>query len=193
MRLLILTAFISMVSLSSITADEKAPFRVAVVDMLQLLDQYDKSKDLEKQLESEYAKEDEKVKKIREEISAMTAELRIAAEDKANSITRQIKEKEFSIKMTEDSLKESLANKHRRFTQSVYEDIKEMVALQAKELGIQLVLRKSMAKGQSDREIQMEMMNNMIIFHSDEVDLTSVVLKMLNTRYQQMNKEESVK
>ncbi len=177
----------------SVKAQEKpGGLKVGVVDVLSLLENYEKSKALEKKLEERYGHEEVDLKKLQEEIGDLEGQFKIAGEAAKGEIRLKIREKEGTFKVRRDNLQETLANQHRLYTEEVYNDIKEAVAFYGKDHGYDIVLKKSAFDDPDHRQLQMEMVSNVVLFNRPDMDITTEVLNLLNARYRQAgsNKKE---
>lgn len=176
---------IVMLAASAAFSQEPAkPLRVAVVDVPRVMDGYEKSKKFEKMLEEQFNKEKQKLKDLQDEREEIRKQSRTAGDAKKEELALKIQELEYKFKLTEDNVQKTLAIHHRRYTQEVYGEIRDEVALYGKEKNYDIILKKSSFDDKdNDQQMQIEMMSNMVLFNKEAMDVTAEVLDRLNTRF----------
>lgn len=187
---LFISVFCLLTGFNFLSAQEKegANPKIAVVDVLKLIDDYEKSKDLEKKLEMQFEKEEKDIMDLENDIKELKAKVAIAGENNLEAFQKELQEKEIRSKIKRDNIKKVLGKQHSKYTQEVYQDIKDAVAEYGKDQGFALVLKKSDFDIKNEQMLQAEILGNMLLYHEESMEITTAVLNMLNTKYRQLQK-----
>ena len=144
-----------------------AEFRVATVDIAQILNETSESKDAREKLNEQSQKAKAKVEKRRKELQEMESDLKdkdVALDSKeAEDFRKEAKEFRRFVKDTEDTLKREFLRSNTKVTKEALDAIKAY----AKANKIDLVLD----KGSAGRSA--------VIFGAASVDITNAVIKKL--------------
>ena len=164
--------------------------KVAVVDVLKLIDEYEKSGELEKKLEDQFAKEEKMIKDLESEIKSLRAELSYAGENKKEELQKKILEKEISYKVKRENIKKDLGRKHIKFTEDVYLDIVKAIRQYGEKEKVDMIFKKSDYERVKEPQMKMKLLNEMeILYNKNSMDITDEVLSLLNTKYRQLQKK----
>jgi len=161
--------------------------RVAVCDIVEVFDNYQRAKDLTavmkeqaKRIEAEDEKRGKAIDAINMELESLKAgspehEKRL---DEATRLT--IERRAWREFQTAKNMRN-----HHRLTLEMYNEIRGMVARVAKEKGYHLVVHRNRSKleTQNTRELLQAIAARKVIFAAEEVDLTEAVLARLNQAF----------
>lgn len=165
-------------------APAAAPTSVAAVDVKELLENYQRAKDLketlnkrQKQLQDEATKRKQAFESINDDLKGLK-EGSPEFEKRVNEQRRMAIEADSWIKFESQLLE---ADSHRLF-RALYEDIRKMTALVAQEQGYKIVLFAEHTMGRSNTTSDLAAMieNRKVLYADPSVDLTEVVLRKLN-------------
>jgi len=177
------------VALSSSEAQAPAgapPSHVAVCDIVDVFNNYQRAKDLTAKLnerrEAIKAEADKRLKEIENRRLEMEG-LKVGSkehEQRLNEVQRLTIERQAYLQF-QDAL---AMREHRNLTKEMYEEILAMVAAVAKERGYDLVLyRESEPLSAEGQEIVRQIQSRKVLYASEKIDLTETVLGRLNQAY----------
>lgn len=168
------------------TAVPTAP-RVAVCDVALAFEQYNRAKDLGRQMEtrqSEMAAEDER---------------RVAAITRANGNLEALAVQSPEYQRAQDEYQRlvlehqvwrqfeqaRLVREHRLLTEQMYSEILRVIEEYARENGLDLVLYRDIVDLQSETtaELQLKMTQRKVLYNSSAMDITDAVIRRLNAQY----------
>ncbi len=182
-----LSAVVLSHSLAQPAAAPAAPTRVAVCDVVEIFNNYQRAKDLTAKLNERrkaiQAENDDRGKKIDDKQEEMKALKKGSKEYEArfNELQRMVLEREAWLKF-----QETLAvREHHRLTVEMYEEIQKMIGALAKERGVQIVLFRDPENitSQNTAELLRQIGMRKVLYSDGSVDMTEDTLRRLNEAY----------
>lgn len=181
-------------SLSSFA--EEGGIRIAVVRIQEAFNDYERTKEMRKIIETSFQQQKDAVEKLAEEIEAMKAEMR---KDSAKLIPgsyqmferlQNIKNKEYLHKTQSDSYREDLNGEMVNFYQTIFGDFQNAVGEYAKQANIDIVIRSAdqELKNKDAFGIQNEIGLKIIHYYRPALDITAQVIQVMNRNYQATKK-----
>jgi Skp family chaperone for outer membrane proteins len=167
----LLAMFLAMVTCS-------AEIKIAVVDEQKVMDQYEKSDQLVKQLEAGFRQKEKELKDLESSITQAEKEMRTASASKRQQLFETITKNRIELDVTKKFMSEYFSSQRNRFTVQVVQDIEKAIEVVAKESGYDLVLRKTVPGPRESHKT--------VFYHSDKLDITAQVLSYLNAKFRQM-------
>lgn len=161
--------------------------RVAVCDIVEIFDNYQRAKDLTAQMNEEAGKiraENEKRGKAIDDIKTELENLNPGSKEYEKRLD-EIERLTINRKAWLDYMTAKNMRNHHRLTREMYEEIRAMVARVAKERDLKLVIHRNRSKVSSNntRELLAAIANRKVIYAAEELDLTEVALARLNQAY----------
>jgi len=157
------------------------PPRVAVVDIQQVFDLYDKKKDLKVEFEGEVRKADEKLKAMDTRLKQIEEELPNLEQGPKK---RALQFEKFSIEQDGKELKEKeavrLQKLELKFYQDMRDEITDEIQAYAKALDLDLVLEKTF---NADVGPRASIRWAIVHFTKPELEITSEIAARLNSKY----------
>ncbi len=164
-----------------------APTKVAVVDMVKLFNNYDRTKKVNARLAKRQNELKAERKKLVDKIGAMRAELANFNPDSKDFYERQ--KKLFRMSVDLKSLtqvgKEDIKREFRLSTEKIYKEIVDVVGEVAKQTGYELVLYLDAVPIRSDSfpTLLEKIRQRKVIYSSPRIDITRQALDYLNQKY----------
>lgn len=174
-------------SLAQPAVKTATPTRVAVCDVVEIFNNYQRAKDLTATLNDRrkgiQAENDDRGKKIDDKQEEMKALKQGSKEYEArfNELQRMVLEREAWLKF-----QETLAiREHHRLTVDMYEEIQKMITALAKERSIQIVLFRDPENitSQNTAELLRQIGMRKVLYSDGSVDMTEDTLRRLNEAY----------
>ena len=168
-----------------------APTRIAICDLVDVFNNYQRAKDLTAKLNERRLAIKAEGKKRSDAIDALRQEL-----DSYKQGTKKYKETVHQIQwqslQAQGWLKyqDALAlEEHRDLTKEMYKEIREMIAQLAKQRGISVVLQREPGEIETDDTTQLlrQIYNQKVLYSAEELDITEAVLLSLNQAYRAKN------
>jgi Skp family chaperone for outer membrane proteins len=178
MRILTFFCIVIFSQLSLIAADAK----ITVVDEQFLIDNYDKSVDLIKKLESRFKKEESKMKVLEEKIIAAKKDIMLAGSSRKETLLGQMRRFEVEYKVNKEYLTEMLSMKRNQYTKEVLQDIHKAIEKYSTDNNIDLVIRKNLPVNRGEQK------QKFVFFNKEKMDITKDILNMINSQYKKNNK-----
>lgn len=192
-RVILLLAGVALVAglairdLAAQPAPKKAAGPVAVCDITDLLENYQKAKDLYNSLNDRRLKLDNEEKDRIAKTDAIQAELKDLKsgspeyEKRFSELQRQVFDREVWKKF-ESAL---LLREHHRYSRMLYDDIRNTIATVAREQGIQVVLfaEHRLRETRDFGEFSQVMESRKVLYAEPGCDITEMVLKRINDDY----------
>lgn len=165
-----------------------APTRVAVVDMSNVFDNYNRSKEAQNQLREFQQKVETKLKQMRDQIEALKAELDNFNPDSDDYLKRSEELLELTIKFDVSRRVESekAARKMRTMCEEIYREITQAIQAAAEQSGYDLILYKDEVKIQKKDKLNVvreKILQRKVLYAHADIDLTEPVLRRLNQAY----------
>ena len=161
--------------------------RLAVCDIVEVFDNYQRARDLTQQLEEKSRQIEAENGRREQAIRAIQAELQSLKPGSAEYEKRldEIQKLTIDRKAWLDFETAKNMRNHHRLTKEMYEEIVAVVAQVAKELTCQLVIQRdrSQLKSENTPELIRRISALKVIYAAPEVDMTEVVLQRLNMAY----------
>ena len=154
-----------------------AELKVAVVDEQMVMDKYEKSEQLVKQLEMGYRKKEQELKALETSIADWKKELRTASASKRQQLLASITKSQIELDVTKKYMTEFFGSQRNAFTVQVVGDIEEAIEAVAAQAGYDLVLRKTVPGPRESHKT--------VFYHSDKLDISAQVLDYLNNKFRQ--------
>lgn len=154
-----------------------AELKVAVVDEQMVMDKYEKSEQLVKQLESGYRKKEQELKVLEASIADLKKEVRTASSSKRQQLIASITKSQIELDVTKKYMTEFFGSQRNAFTVQVVADIEEAIEAVASAAGYDLVLRKTVPGARENHKT--------VFYHSDKLDISAQVLDYLNNKFRQ--------
>ena len=139
---------------------------IGYIDLAKIFDQYEKTKDSDKDLEVEWQGRQSEIKELREEITRLKDELEVLSEDakakKQDVIDSKIKELQNFTKEIQDEL----TGERNEIVRKILEDIDAVINQYGKSNGYDLILNE-----------------RVLLYRTEDLDLTGEIVKILNDKY----------
>lgn len=178
-------------------AEESAmPHKVALIDMATVFEQYKKFEELRKELRGEMEQGEAKLQELGKQLIELQKEL-TSGTLKEGSPEQIEKEKEFTkmqaeAEATKRDLQREFARKEAKIYQTVYNDATAAVSKAATKFQYTLVLRYSREQPNiNDPQALMQFISRQIVYHRDEDDITDMVVKYLNDKYEKTGRGDT--
>ena len=139
---------------------------IGYIDLAKIFDQYEKTKDSDKNLEVEWQGRQSEIKALREEITRLKDELEVLSEDakakKQEAIDSKIKDLQNFTKEIQDEL----TGERNEIVRKILEDIDTIINQYGKSNGYDLILNE-----------------RVLLYRTEGLDLTGEIVKILNDKY----------
>lgn len=163
--------------------------KVGLIDMAHLFKEYKRFADQREILKAEIAKTDEKAKAMGLQLQSLAKQLKSGTIAQDSPDYQKIETQMVKLKSEFDIFRQQAQREFLKKESAIYKDIyvevSEAVEQYAKFYKYTLILRFSRNKvdaSEDPREL-IQNMNNLVIFHREEFDITDRVLTFLNQRY----------
>ncbi len=170
-----------------------APTRVAVVDMVKVFNDYERTKEVNKRLAKRQEEMKAKRKELIDKIEAVKAELENFQPDSKDYYERQKKLFKLSVELKSYTqvATEDIKREFRLMTEDIYKQIVDAVGDVARTTGYDLVLYLDAVKirGDSFPALLEKIRQRKVIYSSKNIDITKSVLNYLNQKYKLENKK----
>ena len=139
---------------------------VGYIDLAKIFDQYEKTKDSDKNLEEEWQSKQSKIKELREEITRLKDEIGVLSESvkakKQEIIDGKIRELQEFTKEIQDEL----TSKRNEVVSQILKDIDTVIEEYGKDNGYNLIFNE-----------------RVLLYHAESLDVTDKIVKILNDSY----------
>ena len=166
MSKLVILAFLVSLSLAAVNMARAAGDKIAYMDLGKVFDEYNKTKDLDKQLESKSGAKQGERDKLVAEIKKMKDDLDLAKEADRAKKTAAVQEKLNKLQDFDKESKDSLRKDRDDMARTILKEIKDTIDDIGKKEGYVYILD-----------------SRAVLFGSDANNLTDRVLKILNDKY----------
>ncbi|MBN1941898.1 MAG: OmpH family outer membrane protein [Phycisphaerae bacterium] len=167
--------------------------RVAVCNIEEVFNEYQRGKDGTKELNEEgeqiEAENKRRVKKA-EELQTQLEGFKPDSQ-KYDETLQAAQQNEISRQVWLQMKQQEILRRHRRLTEEMFREIRAMVADVAKEKGFDVVLQGQsgdLRDVQNAQQVIAQIERQKVLYNTPEVDITAVVLQRLNEGYQLRNK-----
>ncbi len=187
--------FTSLLIRSGQAADKPspAPTRVAVVDMVKVFNDYERTKEINKRLARRQEELKAKRKELIDKIEAVKAELDNFQPDSKDYYERQKKLFKMSVELKSYTqvATEDIKREFRLMTEDIYKQIVNAVKDVAESSGYDLVLYLDAVKIQGDSfpALLEKIRQRKVIYSSKHIDITQHVLNYINQKYKLSHKK----
>lgn len=181
----VISAFGTFLQVASGQAKSSIPHRVALVDVGYIFAQSNKFKSLRADWTADFNEKDKRLKEEVTKIRGMGKELEDYKKGSSEYLSKQKEILQVSAQVEAERKENTLdlARKESQFYQEVYAEIAHAVRLYAEAKRYTLVLRFNRADETSDDPQKVvQTIQKMVVFHQDEDDITSAILKHLNSK-----------
>jgi len=190
MIVLLVAAVAGLMVVTHLDAQAKNPVSgesIAVCNVVEVLNNCQKAKDLTADLNKERGRIEAEVKTRTEAIDAMGKELKLLEvgsaqyEQRLSESQRQAINRDAWLKYEQSKM----VRMHQKFTREMYTDVQNAVKEVAKSRGCKIVLyqQRGSLRAQSTADMRMEISQRKVIYSDDSVDITSSVLLRMNAAY----------
>ena len=147
---------------------EGGALTIGYIDLAKIFDQYEKTKDSDKNLETEWQDKQTEIKALREDITRLKDELELLSESakgkKQEIIDSKIKELQDFTKEIQDEL----TSERNEIVRQILKDIDTVINQYGESNGYDLILNE-----------------RVLLYHSEGLDLTDKIVKILNDNYKE--------
>ena len=141
---------------------------IGYIDLAKIFDQYEKTKDSDKNLETEWQGKQSEIKELREEITRLKDELEVLSDaakaKKQEIVDSKIKELQGITKEIQDEL----TGERNEIVRQILKDIDTVINKYGESNGYDLILNE-----------------RVLLYHAEDLDLTSDIVKILNDKYKE--------
>lgn len=172
------------------TAPATTPHKVGLIDMAYIFKNYKKFEDRRETLKAEIMKTDEAAKSMAEQLKGIETELKSGKFKPESPEYQSLEAKGFALKgqfeQFSTKAKRDFLMKESEIYKEVYLEVTQAVNQYAQYYKFTLVIRfsREMINGDEEARELIQGMNNLVIYHDPEFDITEKVLVFLNGRYQ---------
>ena len=156
---------IALVMPASLQAKSDA-LNIGYIDLAKIFDQYEKTKDSDKNLETEWQGRQSEIKELREEITRLKDELELLSESakakKQEVVDSKIKELQGFTKEIQDEL----TSERNEIVRQILKDIDTIINKYGESNGYDLILNE-----------------RVLLYRAEGLDLTDKIVKILNDKY----------
>lgn len=169
-------------------ADEGAPHRIGVVDIEYIFEKYDKVKAEFEDLKGQAQQQEDTLKAMQKRGQELVEELKSLKEDTPEFKAKQEKLYQYQAQFEgkRKQYQTEFKREDARIALTIYQEIQDAVKVVASHNNITLVVKCSRSEaGNANNPMKTQvMMNQAVVFHRKQDDMTDLVLKLLNQRYQ---------
>ena len=162
---------------------------VAVIDMLEVFANYDRFEDVREQLVAEIKADGAKSEAVAEEVQAIRATLaqgtyKQDSEDYLQ-LAVKLKNKETELQAEQMRLSQRYMKKEAELYKQIYDDITKMVArlCEARKYSLVIRYKQSGVEGAEQTGEILNGMNQLVIYHAPQDDITATIIKALDRTY----------
>lgn len=141
---------------------------IGYIDLAKIFDQYEKTKDSDKNLETEWQGKQTEIKELREEITRLKDELEVLSEaaklKKQEVVDSKIKELQDITKEIQDEL----TGERNEIVRQILKDIDTVINQYGESNGYDLILNE-----------------RVLLYRAEGLDLTDKIVKILNDKYEE--------
>jgi len=166
-------------------ADE-APHRVALIDMNYVFQNYEKLKYLKEDLQAKAQEEQNRLKELYKKIQADQAVLKDLAEGSEDyqKLDRKITQMASQLETQNKLSQRELQKENAKIVHTIYLEVQDVIAEFCDHFKFTLVLQINRGEiNSSDPNKLMQILNQPVVYHRKQDDLSVGVLKELNQRY----------
>lgn len=189
---LVLVAGVSLVSFTRSQAQSPlggaAPTKVAVCKVVQIFAEYQRGKDLTKDLNAQgqaIQAENEKRTKKGDELKTQLEGYKVGS-PKHEETLEAARRHEISRRVWLQMKQQEMLRKHKRLTEEMFKDIRATVAEVAKEKGYDLVMQSQLSELQDSQNVQQlvaQIDRQKVLYNTPAIDITATVLQRVNESY----------
>ena len=160
---------------------------IATCNVVEILNNCQKAKDLTAKLNKERARIEEEVEKRNAAIDNLTKELKLLTSG-SEEFEQRFAEKQRLVINREAWLKFEQAKAlrtHQTLTREMYDEVQKAIGIVAKSRGVKLVLHQQRGKlrANTTAEMRAEISQRQVVYSDETVDITTSVLSSLNASY----------
>jgi len=172
--------------------------KVAVVDLVEVFNEFDQTKVLGQQMGELTARLSQEADRRVEEIKAAAEQLKATNPDTPdwNKRNRELKLMKLNFGVWKEIERETLEGDHLRWTKRTYQTLTDEVARVAQAKGYDLVITREVLEtdipGMKMDILRQQIFNRKVVYSASEVDLTQEVLLNLNAAFEKAGGAASV-
>lgn len=173
------------------SAPATTPAKVGLIDMAHLFKEYDRFKDKSEELKADVQKSNEQAKQMGERMQTLANQIKSGTVKPNTPEAKQIEDQLVQLSAQFEAFKKTsqrdFLRKESQIYKEIYLEVTEAVAQYAKFYNYTLIIRfsRNNVDESNDPRQLIQSMNNLVIYHRPEFDITNSVLAYLNKRYQQ--------
>ncbi len=139
---------------------------VGYIDLAKIFDQYEKTKNSDKNLEAEWQGKQSEIKKLREEITRLKDELEVLSESAKSKKQEVIDSKIKELQDFTKEIQDELTGERNEIVKQILEDIDTVINQYGESNGYDLILNE-----------------RVLLYRTEGLDLTNKIVKILNDKY----------
>ena len=175
-------------------ARDASQLKIGVVNINQVLDKYEKRKDLEKQFLAFRTQAEQQLRQKQGEIKSLREEIQLLD---MGSESRRKNEEAIEKKMLYQQLEEKMAEtnlsrKEKEFFEELYQDVCREIENLGKKEKFDIILKKEdlELKSADILELRLKIGIGTVLFYSDALDVTAKVVEALNSHHSKQIEEK---
>ncbi|HLG29295.1 MAG TPA: OmpH family outer membrane protein [Candidatus Brocadiales bacterium] len=175
-------------------ARDASQLKIGVVNINQVLDKYEKRKDLEKQFLAFRTQAEQQLRQKQGEIKSLREEIQLLD---MGSESRRKNEEAIEKKMLYQQLEEKMAEtnlsrKEKEFFEELYQDVCREIENLGKKEKFDIILKKEdlELKSADILELRLKIGIGTVLFYSDALDVTAKVVETLNSHHSKQIEEK---
>jgi len=176
---------------------EEAEVKIGVVDVIRVFDAYERSEDLEKELQGEAKGFSNKMESMKEELKRLEAEIELLSPEHERRVeaVSELAMKRQVYQSTVMAEQKKLMARQSKMLVEVYDEIAVAVEEYAKVEGYTLVLKAESkdVRGDTPDEVQLRIAVRPVLYYSSVHDLTDDIIRVLNAKYEAEKKAAAEK
>jgi len=170
-------------------ADQPAavPTRLAVIDMVRVFNNYQKTLDQQQQLkrQGERIRDEEQKRKRAIEKAKLDMDAFKPGTPEYNQASEKVLKMSVELRAFQELMLQKIANNQKLWTEAIYKEITDAVATYAKSHGLSVVLYLDEfdIKSNTTKELLEKIRQKKVIYHDSRLDISQDILNMLNEQY----------
>jgi len=169
------------------TAAAAKPIKIAVVRVSTVFEKYAKRADLDRRMRSERQKKIDIIREREKAVRRLEDQIKLFDLGAAGrrKLEDQLERKRIELETYRKLVAKTSARQYMDYTRELYEDICTAVEQYAKRQGYDLVLKigDQQINADSINMLQLKIELSTVLYHSDALDITDRIIKILNAQY----------
>lgn len=166
---------------------EEIPHKIGLIDINYLFNHYEKFTMMREELQAEAKDEEGKMRSEVERLQSMQKQLKDFENGSKDFLNKEREITELTVKLQSEQkvLQGQFLRKEAKIHQTVYQEVTDMVEKFCEKRKYTLILKfnREEMNGDDPREVQF-VLQKQVVYSRPEDDITEVVLKVMNDRYQ---------